>query len=81
MPRVAIQGEMDSDESHLVKVDPGGTFEQFIEQAESRLGFRPAAVYLNGTRVMSVEDLEENEVAEAVALYRRVLSFGRAAAK
>ena len=61
MPRVAIQGEMDSDESHLVKVDPGGTFEQFIEQAESRLGFRPAAVYLNGTRVMSVEDLEESD--------------------
>ena len=56
MPRVAVQGENESDESHLVKVDPGGTFEQFIEQAESRLGFRPAAVYLNGTRVMSVED-------------------------
>ena len=61
MPRVAVQGENESDESHLVKVDPGGTFEQFIEQAESRLGFRPAAVYLNGTRVMSVEDLEEND--------------------
>jgi hypothetical protein len=61
MPRVSIQGEMDSAESHLVKVDPGGTFEQFIEQAESRLGFRPAAVYLNGTRVMSVEDLEEGD--------------------
>ena len=28
-----------------------------------------------------LEDLEEIEVAEGVALYRRVLSFGRAAAK
>ena len=28
-----------------------------------------------------LEDLEENEVADAIAMYRRVLSFGRATAK
>ena len=61
MPRVSIQGDTESDESHLVKVDPGGMFEQFLEQAESRLGFRPAGVYLKGTRVMAVEDLEEDD--------------------
>jgi small ubiquitin-related modifier len=60
MPRVSIHEE-DSAEAHLVKVDPGGTFERFLEQAESRLGFRPTAVYLKGTRVQSVEDLEEDD--------------------
>ena len=61
MPRVSIQGDTESDESHLVKVDPGGMFEQFLEQAESRLGFRPAGVYLKDTRVLTVEDLEEDD--------------------
>ena len=42
MPRVSIHEE-DSAEAHLVKVDPGGTFERFLEQAESRLGFRPTS--------------------------------------
>jgi|TARA_B110001469_G_C9489878_1_gene245171 hypothetical protein len=80
MPRVSIQGEMESDESHLVKVDPGGTFEQFLEQAEGRLGFRPAGVYLKGTRVLAVEDLEEDDQLTCCRVPRGAATPGPAAA-
>jgi hypothetical protein len=71
---------MESDESHLVKVDPGGTFEQFLEQAEGRLGFRPAGVYLKGTRVLAVEDLEEDDQLTCCRVPRGAATPGPAAA-
>ena len=61
MPRVSIRGD-GSDESHVVKVDPDGPWESFMDLAEARLGFRPAAVYLDsGDRVQDVGDLEQDD--------------------
>ena len=48
-------------EAELLKVEPNADTDTLLGQIEERLGFRPAAMFLNGTRVTNASDLEEGD--------------------
>lgn len=53
-------------ELELVKVDADGAFEALLDAVEAKLGFKPQSLMLEGARIRSLVDLEENDVLVAM---------------
>ena len=62
--RVSLVVQGGSGERLLTRFDREGGLGALAAAAEKKLGFKPAAFYVVGARVVSVDDLVENDVVE-----------------